>query len=116
MVVDDDDGMNRAVQRLLKAAGFSAVTFPSAEALLQDSAASHAACLVLDINLPGLSGFELYRQLAHLNPQPPVIFITAHDDPESQARATNAGAIAYLTKPFEGRFLLAAIKRALAPA
>ena len=114
VVVDDDEGMNPAIQRLLNAAGFRAVTFPSAEALLQDGAAGAAACLVLDINLPGLSGFELYRRLEHSGVQPPVIFITAHDDPESQTRAENAGAIAYLIKPFEGRYLLAAIKEALA--
>jgi len=113
VVVDDDPGMNLALQRLLNAAGFRTVPFSSAEALLESEAAVDAACLVLDVHLPGLSGFELQRRLQENGPRPPVIFITAYDDPASQAEAQDAGAIAYLTKPFPGRSLLAAITEAL---
>ena len=113
IVVDDDPGMNLALQRLLNAAGFRTITFSSAEALLQSDAIESAACLVLDVHLPGLSGFELQRRLQQSGAMCPVIFITAYDDPVSQAEAAGAGAIAYLTKPFPGRQLLDAITQAV---
>jgi Response regulator len=114
VVVDDDEGLNAAIERLLKVAGFRATMFLSAEALLQDGAARDAACLVLDINLPGLTGFELHRQLVQSGMDRPVIFITAHDDPESQTRAEDAGAVAFFQKPFQGQKFVAAISEALA--
>ena len=113
MVVEDDPGMNQAIQRLLKAAGFRAVTFSSAEAFLQAGAASTAACLVLDIQLPGLSGFELHRRLAMSSVPPPVIFITAHDEEVMRQNAIQAGASGYFTKPFSGRSFVAAIANAI---
>lgn len=113
VVVDDDDGMNQAIQRLLKAAGFRATTFGSAEELLKAGAAISASCLILDIHLPGLSGFELFREIATAGSKVPVIFITAFDDPDSLARAVEAKAIAYFTKPFPGQHLVAAVTRAL---
>src|SRR3954452_13740061 len=103
VLVEDDPGMNQAIKRLLDAAGFRAVTFFSAEALLQAGAASKAACLVLDINLPGLSGLELHRRLAMSCTPPPVIFITAYEEETGRRDAIQAGAAAYLTKPFSGR-------------
>lgn len=113
LIVDDDPDINLAIHRLLSAAGFPAAAFLSAEELLKDGAASTAECLVLDINLPGASGFELYRQLADSGVHIPVIFITALDDSDWQARAQSVGATAYLTKPFEGERLLSAIEKAL---
>ena len=112
VVVDDDPEMNQAVKRLLNAAGYRAVTFPSAEALLEAGAAAEATCLVFDVHLPGLSGFELRRHLREGGTEPPVIFITAYDDPASRAQAEDAGAIAYFTKPFPRQIFLAAIDRA----
>jgi len=106
--------MRKALERLLRAAGFRAVLFPSAEALLATDAADLAACLVLDIQLPGLSGFELRRRLAAAGLARPVIFITAHDEPSTRHEAEGSGCIAYLRKPVEGTVLLAAIRRALA--
>ena len=113
VVVDDDAGMNQAIKRLLKAAGFQALTFPSAEALLEAGSADTAACLVLDIHLPGLSGFELSRRLQQNGSRSPVIFVTAYDDPASLAQAVDLGAFAYLTKPFLGQNLIAAINEAV---
>lgn len=113
VVVDDDPEMNQAIRRLLSAAGFCAVAFDSAEALLEASPVPAAACLVLDIHLPGFSGFELHRKLRQSGSETPVIFITAYDDTESRAQARDAGAIAYLTKPFPGKNLLAAIVKAV---
>lgn len=115
VVVDDDAGMNQALERLLNAAGYQAVTFSSAEALLEANVASTAACLVFDIHLPGLSGFELHHQLAKIGAKSPVIFITAYEDPAAQARAQDVGAVGYFTKPFPRQILLAAIARATAP-
>jgi len=113
VVVDDDNDMNHAIERLLNAAGFHATTYPSAEALLQNGAASGADCLVLDVHLPGLSGFELRRRLQLEGTTAPVVFITAYEDSSSRAEAETAGAIAYLTKPFPGQELLSAIRTAL---
>ena len=113
VVVDDDTEMNQALERLLNAAGCHALTFPSAEALLEAGAAASAACLVFDVQLPGLSGLELCRQLREGGTETPVIFITAYDDAGSRAEAEEAGALAYFTKPFPRQIFLAAIDRAL---
>ena len=115
IVVDDDAQMNQAIERLLNAAGFHAVTFQSAEALLAAGAVANAACMVLDIHLPGLSGFELRQRLEQEGARAPVIFITAYDDPESRAQAQEAGATAYFTKPFPRQSFLTAIDRAIHP-
>ena len=72
-----------------------------------------AACLVLDIGLPGLSGFELYQRLIEAGAELPVIFITGHDNSLGFERAREVGAIAYLLKPFPGRELVDAVTRAL---
>jgi len=114
VLVEDDAGMRKAIARLLRAAGFNAVrVFPSAEALLGTDAAESAACLVLDIHLPGLSGIDLRRRLAASGREPPVIFITAHEDPSVRDEAETLGCVDYLHKPFEGSVLLNAIRRAL---
>ncbi len=113
IVVDDDAGMNQAIERLLNAAGFRTVTFPSGEDLLESGAAASAACLVLDLHLPGLYGFDLCRRLRQFGVNLPVIFITAYDDPAAQAEAKIEGAIAYFTKPFPGQTLLSAVTRAI---
>jgi FixJ family two-component response regulator len=111
--VDDDAGMNQAIERLLNATGYRALMFPSAEALLESGLSPDTACLVFDVHLPGLSGFELYQRLVQNGTDLPVIFITAYDDPDSHARADSARAIAYLTKPFSGQKMIAAITRAI---
>jgi FixJ family two-component response regulator len=113
VVVDDDAEMNQAVKRLLNAAGFCAMTFDSAEALLEAYPDTSVGCMVLDIHLQGSSGFELRRRLQQKGFNAPVIFITAYDDPSSQAQAKDAGAVAYFTKPFSGKSLLAAVKKAI---
>jgi FixJ family two-component response regulator len=111
LVVEDDASMSRAIERLLRAAGFLAITFPSAEAFLDSDKAPIAACLVLDISLPGISGFDLCRRLINSNVRSPVIFITARDRASSRERAKEAGAVAYLPKPFAGRDLVEAVMR-----
>jgi FixJ family two-component response regulator len=113
VVVDDDHGMRRAVERLLLARGHEVSTFASAEALLGSDARRQAGCLILDIRLPGLSGPELRQRLAAEGVQVPVIFMTAHDDPSARAQAQAAAPVAFLEKPFDGRALLDAVARAL---
>ena len=114
VVVDDNDSMRRACERMLNAAGFHAVTFASAESLLESNAAQSAACLVVDIRLPGLSGFELFRELARISVRRlPVIFITGHDEPAARNQANALGAFAYMPKPFPGRTLVEAVVRAV---
>ena len=115
VVVDDDAGMNQAIERLLCAAGLRVLTFPSGEALLEGGAAGTAACLVFDIHLPGLSGFELHERLRRGGTNAPVIFITAYGDPASLAQARVAGAAGYFTKPFSGPAFLEAIANAVRP-
>ena len=111
-IVEDDEGMNLAMVRLLQAAGFQTTTFSSAEAFLRQDAPLEVACVIVDIHLPGLSGLELGRRLHQKGPVPRVVFITAHDDPATRALALDVGGCAYLTKPFHGRSLMAAIEGA----
>jgi FixJ family two-component response regulator len=113
VVVEDDTGMRKAIERLLRAGGFRCVSFASAEVLLQADAANNAACLVLDVHLPGLSGFQLQRQLMASGRKAPVIFITAHDDAAVRDEAQRIGSVAYFRKPFQGSTLLEAIRQAL---
>jgi FixJ family two-component response regulator len=111
-IVEDDSGLREALTRMLKTAGFEARGFGSGEALLDDAPAS-VVCLVADIHLPGVSGLELQRRLIAAGHARPVVFITAHDTPAARKEADELHAIAFLTKPFEGRLLLGAVQRAL---
>ena len=112
-MIEDDARLNQAVGRLLKSAEFCVRTFGSAEAVLADSAIDQADCFVLDIQLPGISGFELYSRLMCSGMTAPVILITAHDDPIHHRTAREIGAAAYLIKPFSSRALIDAVARAL---
>jgi FixJ family two-component response regulator len=112
VVVEDDAGMKKAIERLLRAAGFQPVSFASAEELLQTKAMESAACLVLDIHLPGLSGLELGRLLIGSGRAKPIIFITGQDEPSLRDEARRLGS-AYFRKPFEGKALLEAIRVAV---
>ena len=106
--------MREALTKVLNAAGFRAFPFASAEALLEAPRVGTAACLVLDVHLPGLSGFELFQRLGVAGLTAPAIFITAQDDDASREMASRLGAASYLAKPFSGRELLQAIDAALA--
>ena len=110
-VVDDDPSTLRGIERLLNAKGFDAETFHSAEAFLSGEAASRAICLVLDIDLGGMSGIDLRHRLAASGSKLPVIFITAVDDDATLREATEAGCIACLRKPFPAHSLISAIDK-----
>ena len=98
---------------MVKAAGYTVETFASASEFLDSSASDRTACLVLDIHLDGMSGFELSEQLAEDRTAIPIIFITAHDDARTRERVRRAGVAAYLPKPFDEQALLDAIARAV---
>lgn len=112
-IVDDDESVCRSLGRLLQVSGFLPVAYPSAEAFLEDSKRPHFECLVLDIQLDGISGIELYRRLAGVKDFTPVVFITAHDDPAVQAEAEAAGCIGYFRKTDPGSMVIDSIRRAI---
>lgn len=112
-VVDDDESLGRSLGRLLRAAGFQPVIYLSAEAFLADTKQPRFDCLVLDIQMEGISGIELSRQLASSGWTTPVIFITAHDDPDEREQALRVPGAAYLRKTEPGETVLTAIRRAV---
>ena len=114
VVVDDDAEMRQAIKRLPSAAGYRTMTFSSAEALLESEAGAKADCFILDVHLPGISGFELQQRIALRGVAAPVIFITAYDDLACRDQAKAIGAVALFAKPFGAQPMLAAIAGALA--
>ena len=113
MIVDDDESIRRAARRLIKSHGFPVETFASAEDFLSSGRLHETACLVLDVQMPGLNGLELQSRLITDGHQVPIIFITAFNDENARAQALKAGALGYLDKPFEEADLLTAINVAL---
>jgi FixJ family two-component response regulator len=113
MIVDDDESVRKAARRLIKSYGFAVETFASAEDFLTSGRLDETACLVLDVQMPGLNGLELQDRLIAGGHQVPIIFITAFSDENAQAQALKAGALRYLIKPFEEADLLNAINLAL---
>jgi FixJ family two-component response regulator len=112
VVIEDDIGMRQALQRWLRAAGYRARAYESAEALLGENGACDADCLVLDVRLPGASGIELYEQLG--SARPPAVFVTSHDEADVRNAVARLGGTAVLPKPFLGHELTAAIACATA--
>ena len=110
-VVDDDQSICRSLSRLLRAAHFQAITYASAEEFLLDTKHPKFDCLVLDIQLEGMSGLELRQRLSAVNDVTPVVFITAHDDPEMRAQAKASGCVGFFRKTDPGTDVLAAIRR-----
>jgi FixJ family two-component response regulator len=98
-IVDDDPGICLALKALMRSAGLPVEAFPSAEDFLESGKLAQTACLVLDMQLPKMSGLELQRHLAASGARVPIIFITAHDREEEQAAAIQLGAAAFLSKP-----------------
>jgi len=114
-VVDDDASFLSAVTRLLRAGGYQVASFTSAAAFLQSPpAADWPGCLIVDLQMPGLSGLELQEALAKRNNPLPLVFLTGHGDIPSSVRAMRRGAEDFLTKPVRKRALFDAVERALA--
>jgi FixJ family two-component response regulator len=112
-IVDDDDALRSSLENLIRSAGLRAQGFSSAEAFLSSNHAHETRCLVLDVRMPGMSGPELQRQMSLANSHLPIIFITAHEDDAQRIQALEAGAVAFLHKPFYEEELLNAIDAAL---
>jgi FixJ family two-component response regulator len=110
-VVDDDEQMCQSFGRLLRAAGLQPITYPSAEEFLADTKQPRFDCLLLDIQLGGMSGIELAQRLVGEGAHPPFIFITAHDDDDARAEAEATGCAAYFRKTDSGAAVLQAIRR-----
>jgi len=112
-VVDDDDSLRSALQRLLAAAGYRVKAYASAGEFLLDPPAAAPGCLLLDLRMPGPSGLDLQEALGRHGIRLPVIFLSGHGELATGVRAMKAGAVDFLTKPVEREPLLAAIARAL---
>ena len=113
-VIDDDLSVRRALRRLISSAGFAVETFASGREFLETVPHDGRGCLVLDIHLESMSGFEVKERLLAGGVTIPIIFMTAHDDEATRERARRAGA-AYLRKPFAKRALMDAIRQAIGP-
>jgi FixJ family two-component response regulator len=112
-VVDDDESILRSTRLLVESFGFRAAAFESAEGFLRSCQLRDTSCLVLDVQMPSMNGLQLQSRLAAEGYGIPIIFITAYDDKESRRRALQAGAVAFLGKPFSDEQLLQAIRSAL---
>jgi DNA-binding NtrC family response regulator len=113
-IVDDDSGTRESLRNLIRSAGFSAQTFSSAQEFLAAERPKAPGCLVLDVQLPGLSGLDLQQELAKAGVKIPIIFITGYGDIPTSVRAIKAGALEFLTKPVNREDLLHAIQQAIA--
>jgi len=112
-VVDDDESVRKALKRLINSAGMEAEVFGSVKDFLRSGCQGKPGCLVVDVHMLGGTGFDLKRHLDACGSSMPVIFVTAHDNPETKVRAEEVGAAAYIRKPFDEQALLDAISAAL---
>ncbi len=112
-IVDDDESIRNALVGLMKAAGFSARAFASAGEFLNSPERENTACLIADIRMPGMSGLELQAKLNSNYHRIPIIFITAHGDERMRMQALRAGAVEFLTKPFDDEALIDSVRAAL---
>jgi FixJ family two-component response regulator len=112
-VVDDDESLRRSVRNLLSSVGFRVETFASAEEFLESPQRANAGCLVLDLRMAGMNGLDLLRHLASTGSRIPAIVLTAHGDEEARRQSFEAGAVAFLVKPFRSNALVDAVRMAL---
>ena len=113
-IVDDDKYTRESLRNLIRSAGLNAQTFSSAQEFLAAERSKAPSCLLLDVQLPGLSGLDLQRELVKAGVKIPIIFITGHGDIPTSVRAIKAGALEFLTKPVNREDLLHAIQQAIA--
>lgn len=110
-VIDDDASLCRSLARLLQQAGYQAITFESAEQFLADPLRTHFGCLLVDIQLGGMSGIEMHRKLLEQRDATPVIYITAFDDPRAKEEAVELGAAAFFRKTDSGTDIIETVRR-----
>ena len=113
LVVDDDESTRKSTTLLIESFGFQAAGFESAESLLKSGQLGETLCLIIDVRMPGMNGLQLQSHIAAAGYKIPIIFITAYDDRESRRRAMQAGAVAFLAKPFSDELLLQTLRSAL---
>ena len=113
-IVDDDSSMREATSNFLQAAGLSTATFHDATSFLASANRSHTACLITDVRMPGITGFELHQKLVADGATIPTVLMTAYLDDSVRARARDAGMVCCLGKPFAPEELLACVLNALA--
>ena len=112
-VVDDDDEVRVSIAELLRSAGLQAETFVTAQEFLCRERGEGPSCLVLDLQLPGMDGLDVQRELARSGDSMPIIFLTGHGDIPTTVKAMKSGAVEFLTKPFDDEHLLDVIHQAL---
>jgi len=112
-IIDDDPSVREATDELMKTLGYRAATFASAEDFLQSEQMNDASCLITDVQMPGLSGIELQSALIAQGISTPMIFVTAFPEERTRKRALEAGAIGFLSKPFDEERLIAHLETAL---
>ena len=112
-IIDDDASVRVATNRLVRSLGYAAHTFASADGFLQSPHVNDTACVIADVQMPGMSGIELQSFLIAQGRSVPMIFITAFPEESIRSRALKAGAVGFLSKPFEGRTLIKHIEMAL---
>jgi FixJ family two-component response regulator len=112
-VIDDDANVRAAIQGLLKSAGLRCVGFATAEKFLEEEHSGGPSCLIVDVSLPGISGLEFQERMKKAGRQIPIVFITGHGDIPMSVKAMKAGALEFLTKPFDDNDLLSAVEQAL---
>ena len=112
-IIDDDPSMREAIAGLVRSLGYEVQAFGSAEEFLASSELGRVSCAISDIQMPGMNGFELQRQLSLRHGDVPVIIITALTEPDLEDRAMSNGAASFLRKPFEAETFLGCLERAL---
>ena len=112
-IVDDDESLRRSLRNLLGSVGFRVETFASAEAFLQSNHHDQTGCLVLDLRMPGMNGVDLLTHLSGTGSRIPAVILTAHGNDEARQRSLQAGAVAFLSKPFNGNVLIDVVRTAL---
>jgi FixJ family two-component response regulator len=112
-IIDDDESVRAATNRLVRSLGFVAVTFASADEFLRSPRLHDTSCVIADVQMPGMSGIEMQSILIASGKDIPIIFITAFPDERTRTRAMEAGAVGFLSKPFEGSTLIQYIDDAL---
>jgi len=112
-IVDDDPSVREGLSSLIRSAGWNVATFASAQEFLDRPGAEAPSCLVLDLQLPGLSGLDLQKRMAEVGLEIPIVFLTGHGNIPASVQAMKAGAVEFLTKPFDEQDLLQAIQEAV---
>ena len=112
-IIDDDASVRKGLSRLLRSAGYTVETYPSAEEFLRREHFDGVGCIVLDVQMPGLSGMDLQEELSKADYHMPIIFVTGHGDIPMSVQAMKKGAVDFMTKPFDDKELLRAVENAI---